>query len=271
MNGQVLVFHLDLTILDAINALAEHNIYCAVLWDETRKDFVDLFTIRDIMEILTFMTDELEARYPGQVQSLPANDQKFVHEFVRLLYEHATQMHECPMPASVPPSTPSPVPVAGPPIREATSEGATATATADQKVSGNEGAKMKEAQESEAAKGGKEDVLGEQAKEMKEAKQNKEDETTRGYEILYSLLKCIKLRNWAQISSHLVLLLSHFADTLQTQRPPTQIPPRLFAGGVCGHEEQGDPQTGDNRGGREEGVDAVWDYNARYDHELYHR
>ena len=91
MNGQVLVFNTDLSLYDAINALAEHNIYCGVMWDEAARKFPDLFTIRDILEILVFMTEQLELQYPGKVHTLRADNQKLVHDFMMMLSQKVTQ------------------------------------------------------------------------------------------------------------------------------------------------------------------------------------
>ena len=71
MNGQVLVFNIEVCLHDAINALAEHNIFCAVMWDEVNKTFLDLFTIRDIMEILVLMIEQLDAYCKGKAQTIP--------------------------------------------------------------------------------------------------------------------------------------------------------------------------------------------------------
>ena len=68
MNGQVLVFNSNLTLFDAINTLAEHNIFCAVMWDEINRKFVELFTIRDVVEILVFVTEQLELQYSTTAQ-----------------------------------------------------------------------------------------------------------------------------------------------------------------------------------------------------------
>jgi len=91
MNGQVLVFNTDLSLYDAINALAEHNIFCGVMWDEANKAFLDLFTIRDIMEILILMTEQLEAYKPGEVHTLPSGDQNIIGDFIKLLSAKVAQ------------------------------------------------------------------------------------------------------------------------------------------------------------------------------------
>ena len=91
MNGQVLVFNNELSLYDAISALAENNIFCGVIWDETTKTFLDLFTIRDIMEILILMTEHLETICPGKAHTIPANDQKVVNECIMTLYQKLTQ------------------------------------------------------------------------------------------------------------------------------------------------------------------------------------
>ena len=82
MNGQVLVFNSNLTLFDAINTLAEHNIFCAVMWDEINRKFVELFTIRDVVEILVFVTEQLELQYPGKSHTLPVGDKKLVYNFM---------------------------------------------------------------------------------------------------------------------------------------------------------------------------------------------
>ncbi len=97
MNGQVLVFNADLSLYDAITALAEHNIFCGVMWDETTRKFPDLFTIRDILEILVFMTEQLELQYPGRVHTLRADDQKTVYDFMVMLSQKVAQGKAHPM------------------------------------------------------------------------------------------------------------------------------------------------------------------------------
>jgi len=97
MNGQVLVFNTELSLLDTISALAEHNIFCGVMWDEVNRTFPDLFTIRDILEILVFMTEQLELQYPGKVHTLPATDSKLVQDFMIMLQNKATQAKTPPM------------------------------------------------------------------------------------------------------------------------------------------------------------------------------
>eukprot|EP01022_Parablepharisma_sp_SALTPOND_P026525 TRINITY_DN64328_c1_g1_i1.p1 TRINITY_DN64328_c1_g1~~TRINITY_DN64328_c1_g1_i1.p1 ORF type:complete len:360 (-),score=24.66 TRINITY_DN64328_c1_g1_i1:454-1533(-) len=97
MNGQVLVFNTELSLYDAINALAEHNIFCGVMWDEGTRNFPDLFTIRDILEILVFMTEQLELQYPGKVHTLPVDNKEVVYEFMLMLSEKATQGKTHPM------------------------------------------------------------------------------------------------------------------------------------------------------------------------------
>eukprot|EP00826_Nyctotherus_ovalis_P046741 TRINITY_DN5317_c0_g3_i2.p1 TRINITY_DN5317_c0_g3~~TRINITY_DN5317_c0_g3_i2.p1 ORF type:complete len:268 (-),score=69.34 TRINITY_DN5317_c0_g3_i2:445-1248(-) len=87
MNGQVLVFNTNLTLYNVINILTEHNILCAVLWDETTRKFVDLFTIRDVMELVVYITEQLEARYPHKAHTLPDNDPNLVREFLSALPE----------------------------------------------------------------------------------------------------------------------------------------------------------------------------------------
>jgi len=86
MNGQVLVFNVNLSLHDAINTLAEHNIFCAAIWDEANRKFIDLLTIRDILEVLIFITEQLEEHFPGRVSLLPAEDKKLVNEFLLILY-----------------------------------------------------------------------------------------------------------------------------------------------------------------------------------------
>jgi predicted transcriptional regulator len=86
MNGQVLVFNINLSLYDAINTLAEHNIYCAVIWNEVNRTFIDLLTIRDILEVLVFITEQLELQFPGKVDLLPAEDGKLINEFLLVLH-----------------------------------------------------------------------------------------------------------------------------------------------------------------------------------------
>ena len=85
MNGQVLVFNTNLTLNDAINTLADQNIFCAVLWDEIKRKFIDLFTIRDILNILAYLTEQLNVQYPGKVHTLSDNDQKLIKDFLGTL------------------------------------------------------------------------------------------------------------------------------------------------------------------------------------------
>lgn len=87
MNGQVLVFNINLSLYDAINTLAEQNIFCAVLWDEVSRKFIDLFTIRDVLELVVFLTEQLEVQYPGTVHLLQAEDNKLVDDFLAILYK----------------------------------------------------------------------------------------------------------------------------------------------------------------------------------------
>lgn len=85
MNGQVLVFNANLSLFDATNTLAEHNIFCAVIWDEAKRKFAELFTIRDVLEILVFLTEQLELEFPDKVHKLPATDIATVKEFLKKL------------------------------------------------------------------------------------------------------------------------------------------------------------------------------------------
>eukprot|EP00826_Nyctotherus_ovalis_P008440 TRINITY_DN12187_c0_g1_i7.p1 TRINITY_DN12187_c0_g1~~TRINITY_DN12187_c0_g1_i7.p1 ORF type:complete len:289 (-),score=77.95 TRINITY_DN12187_c0_g1_i7:511-1377(-) len=85
MNGQVLVFNGNLSLFDATNTLAEHNIFCAVIWDDVNRKFVELFTIRDVLQILVFLAEQLELEYPGKAQSLSPEDTETVHNFLKAL------------------------------------------------------------------------------------------------------------------------------------------------------------------------------------------
>ena len=106
MNGQVLVFNADLPLFEAINALAEHGIFCGVLWNESKKEFADLFTIRDIMELLIFMATQLQVRYGAMVSKLKAEDQKEVTEFISHLSQSVADLKK-PRSDSAPVSTPA--------------------------------------------------------------------------------------------------------------------------------------------------------------------
>jgi len=85
MNGQLLVFNSNLSLFDATNTLAEHNIFCAVIWDSVGRDFIKLFTIRDILEILVFLTEQLEIEYPGKAQNLKADDTETIIKFLKTI------------------------------------------------------------------------------------------------------------------------------------------------------------------------------------------
>jgi predicted transcriptional regulator len=91
MNGQVLVFNSNLSLFDATNTLAEHNIFCAVIWDNVNRKFIELFTIRDILEILVFLTEQLEIEYSGKVQNLKASNTKTVIEFLKIIELNLTK------------------------------------------------------------------------------------------------------------------------------------------------------------------------------------
>eukprot|EP00830_Metopus_es_P002035 TRINITY_DN11805_c0_g1_i1.p1 TRINITY_DN11805_c0_g1~~TRINITY_DN11805_c0_g1_i1.p1 ORF type:complete len:328 (-),score=74.63 TRINITY_DN11805_c0_g1_i1:209-1192(-) len=84
MNGQVLVFNTELPLYEAITALAEHNIFCGVLWDEKKNEFSDLFTIRDIMEIFLFETAQIDLLYPNKGH-LITEEEKYINEIVTVM------------------------------------------------------------------------------------------------------------------------------------------------------------------------------------------
>ena len=157
MNGQILVFNTRLSLHEAISALAEQNIFCGVLWDEDKKVFVDIFTIRDIMEILSIITEQLELHSPGLVHSISAKDTAFISKFSEIL----AQVVEKPKPQ------PMEIPGKEKPMEQYASPGT------------EEAAKI-------------------------------------GYEIIYGLLKNIKLGEWATISSKLVKKLGNLIDPIQT-------------------------------------------------------
>jgi len=91
MNAQVLVFNTKLSLYDAINILAEQGIFCAVLWDEVGRKFIDLFTIRDALEIIVYITEKLELRYANKVHTLSETDSKLVSEFLGSLKESTSE------------------------------------------------------------------------------------------------------------------------------------------------------------------------------------
>jgi hypothetical protein len=157
MNGQILVFNTRLSLFEAINALAEQNIFCGVLWDEDKKVFVDIFTIRDIMEILTIITEQLESHFPGIVHTISPKDPAFISKFSEILAQVVENPQSQPM-----------------------------------EIPGKE--KQMEQQSSPAA----------------------EEAAKIGYEVIYGLLKNIKLGEWATISNKLVRKLQYLIDQIQT-------------------------------------------------------
>jgi predicted transcriptional regulator len=95
MNGQVLVFNTRLTLHDAINFLAEQDIFCTVLWDDIERKFIDLFTIRDALEVVVYLTEQLEYRYASKVHTMSETDSKLIYEFLRSLEETIPESRKC--------------------------------------------------------------------------------------------------------------------------------------------------------------------------------
>ena len=52
-NMKILVFNSDLMIKDSIEAMIKEDIYCGLLWDTKLSKYVGLFTIRDVLSLLS--------------------------------------------------------------------------------------------------------------------------------------------------------------------------------------------------------------------------
>jgi hypothetical protein len=58
---KILVFNIELSIKDAIEAMIKEDIYCGLIWDSELVKFVSIFTIRDFLNLIRLTHEKVKA------------------------------------------------------------------------------------------------------------------------------------------------------------------------------------------------------------------